>query len=302
MAITFFAFGIGVLVFLAYGVYQQFSPSSAGESDSFAVLLGAAMGYIQQDDIISLDDSLLLLVIQLGRFLPILGLIVIGWIGSRLIVNATRLSQRQVIQETLSELGPLQSILAGIPARKPIAAAVEQGLRHTRRSFIVRTWSGALLFLVGVVLFTWLAIDGIRYGFTDAVRTATIGGAGIVSFIFSIIGNSQKEARAALKETTELEMMIARHAQRAEILDLFVARISEDDRHSTRPEELQEILAALLKAADHSEIATPSSQKAPAASPKSESRPAPKPKSGADPLPASESESNRDASGASSGQ
>lgn len=239
VAITFFAVGIGTFVFLAYAIYLQITPSEQASElnrlvQSYVAFLAQNTGGLQ------IQQLLTVLALELSRVVPILGLIVIGWIGSRLIVNATRLSQRKVLQDTLSELGPLQSTLAGLPPRKPIAEAVEQSLKQAKRSFAVRTWLSVVLFGVGIALFISLFIYAWQTNFSaNPFVTATVAGSGVVSFVLSMVANRQSEVRDTLNQIAQLQLEIADKAQRSEILDLYVAHLVKEGFNGDRLDTLR---------------------------------------------------------------
>jgi hypothetical protein len=226
VSLSYFIFGIGAFILIAYIIYcLQFAPSGSNRSFFEAVSFYISNQLSNQrgepvDGLRILSNLLPMMAVVVG---PVLGLFLIGWIGNKLIGNAMRMSQRRVIQETLGELGPLQAALAGLPPRKPMLQVVEQSLDNARSSFVVRTWLSVALFSLGAVCFVGLLIFGLGNGFNDWLTSATVGGTGIASFVFSMLGNRQAETRATLKEITELELTVARAAQRTEIVDRYFA-------------------------------------------------------------------------------
>jgi len=229
-------------VFLAYGIYLQTMPSE--QANQLDRLVQSYVGVLSQSSSgLSVEQLLTVVALQISRVAPILGLLVIGWIGSRLIVNATRLSQRKVLQDTLSELGPLQSTLAGLPPRKPIADAVEQTLKQAKRSFAVRTWLSVVLFGVGIALFVALFVYAWSTDFAgDPFVTATVAGSGIISFVLSMVANRQSEIRDTLDQIAYLQLQIADRAQRSEILDLYVAHLVKQGFNGDRLDTLRDAL------------------------------------------------------------
>jgi hypothetical protein len=242
VALTFFAVGMGIFALLAYGVYLQVAPS--GQANELDRLVQAYTAFVSQSaGALGVQQLLTVFALQFSRVVPILALMVIGWVGGRVILNATRISQRKVLQDSLSQLGPLQSTLAGLPPRRPVADALEETLKQAKRSFAVRTWLSVVLFGLGIALFVLLFVYawGTNLGPSPFV-VATIAGSGVTSFVLSMIANRQREIRDTLDQIAQLQLEIAERAQRSDILDLYVAQLVKEGLSGDRLDTLREAL------------------------------------------------------------
>jgi uncharacterized membrane protein len=254
IGMTFFLVGIGLFILLAYGVFQlqkTTSPSSTEDQlgQFFAQELARRMNGVEGqslDAVLAQLSPLLLLILRdvsARQLVPIVSLIIIALLGGRLVFNATRLSQRRVIRETLAELGPLLDTLAGIPPRKPFMQVAEQSLRHTQRAFNFRLWLSITLGIVGVFLLIVTAVRGLQPGADDPITTATIAGSGVISFLVSLVTLRQKEIGENLLQVTQEETRVAQAAQKSEIVDLYVAQMLR----GAQPKQLKGVLDILDK-------------------------------------------------------
>jgi hypothetical protein len=254
IGMTFFLVGIGLFILLAYGVFQlqkTTSPSSTEDQlgQFFAQELARRMNGVEGqslDAVLAQLSPLLLLILRdvsARQLVPIVSLIIIALLGGRLVFNATRLSQRRVIRETLAELGPLLDTLAGIPPRKPFMQVAEQSLRHTQRAFNFRLWLSITLGIVGVFLLIVTAVRGLQPGGDDPITTATIAGSGVISFLVSLVTLRQKEIGENLLQVTQEETRVAQAAQKSEIVDLYVAQMLR----GAQPKQLKGVLDILDK-------------------------------------------------------
>jgi hypothetical protein len=253
VGLLFFVVGIGLFILMAYGVFQLQTPKDTTTAESqfstylaqeLSSRLNAAEGQSLGEALTQLSPLILLILREIAakQLVPLISLIIIAWIGSRLIVNAIRLNQRRIIKESLSELGPLQDTLAGIPPRKPFLQVVDQGLRHTRRAFTIRLWLSIILGAVGISLLIVTAIRGLQPGTGDWITTATVGASGVISFIVSLVTTRQKEIGDNLIQVIREETQVAQNAQRSEIVDLYVAQLL---RSGAKPQQLKEVLEIL---------------------------------------------------------
>jgi len=246
VSLTFFIVGIASFIFVGYEILQFKTTDFEVLNFQQQPMVGFLLNRIEQDPAYIAPLSALLISLSAQPVIYLISLILVFWIGGRLILNATRLSRRKVIQESLAELGPLRSIFAGIPPRKPIQQVVDQSLQQTRRSLMILSWLSIILFGVGILLTIALAIYGFRTNFAEPLALATVGGSGLVSFIFSLAVNRNQEIRETLREITVLEREIAMAAQKSEIIDLYVAQLLQDNDKPPQMTQIQEAISLLL--------------------------------------------------------
>jgi hypothetical protein len=161
-------------------------------------------------------------------------------------VLGIRLLQRRVVQDALSELGPLQAVLAGIPPRKPFLQVTDQSLSQAQRSFSTRLMLSVVLFWVGIALVLITVIYGLLSGMQSQpawLTTGVLGGGSILSFIFGAVLNQQGAQRAMLEEITSRELILSRYAQRAELVDALLAVLSRSPPEKWDLKLIRDILA-----------------------------------------------------------
>jgi signal transduction histidine kinase len=140
----------------------------------------------------------------------------------------------------------LESALAGLPPRRPVADALEQTLKQAKRSFAVRTWLSVVLFSLGIALFALIFVYVWGTNFSpDPLVTATAAFSGVISFVLSMVANRQSEIRDTLDQIAQLQLEIAERAQRSDILDLYVAHLVKEGFSGDRLDTLREALTWL---------------------------------------------------------
>lgn len=242
VAVGLFIIGIGIFLFIAISIYQMLN-GEAGALLFSSYLSNYFSG--SRSGLPDIESVGLLFLVQLLAFFPIIGLILIGWIGSKFIMNATRLSQRKAIQDTLTEMGPLDAILSGVAISQPPVEAMHRNLKLARRALAARRFFSTLLLLAGLGLLGWMIIDGTLYGFKDFTKIMIIGITGGTLLLISIFFNNPSQTRRALQDITKLEMDIAQSAQRAQIVNLYVAHLAKDGFKNQDAGELKKVLENL---------------------------------------------------------
>lgn len=231
LSLVLFVVGVAMITWLVYSIFnmQRSDDVLSNFVEQYVLMLANERGEAFTDLSTAFASSAPILIVGIRQVAAFVGLLFLIWIGSRLMFNAISLSQRRVLQETLAQLGPLQSILAGIPPRKPYLLVAEQSLQQARRSFVLRSFVSQAIFVVGLVLFIILALQGIINGWDDQLTTAVVGGAGIVSLIFAMVYERQAELQATLEEIVRLQREVASDAQVSEIVDEYTARLFQSD-------------------------------------------------------------------------
>jgi hypothetical protein len=228
--------GLGILLFLialalfavvCYNVYHD------TQSTQLAKLIEA---YGKLSDSLdrhpNADNDFKVSAVALSSMAPLVTWALLCVSGIFLVRLGFRLLQRRVVQEALSELGPLQAVLAGIPPRKPFLQVTDQSLSQAQRSFSTRLMLSVVLFWVGLILVLFTVAYGLLSGMTSIPKWLTagvLGGGSFLSFIFGAVLNQQSVLRATLQEITSRELSLARYAQRAELVDALLAVLSRSE-------------------------------------------------------------------------
>jgi hypothetical protein len=231
--LIFFLVGIGLFVLLAYGVYQMLMVQTRTGPDALSTYYLQELSYqlngsTPPDELLARITPIVTLILRdiiSFQLVPVIGLILLARIGSRLIENALRMSEQRVVRDALGELGPLQDILAGIPARKPYLQAVDQSFSHTRSAFLGRLRLSMALGVIGIGLLLISVARGVLMGDLEWITTVTIGASGLLAFLLSMVVVRQKEIGENLLQVTEEEKKVARHAQTSEIVDFYLAQM-----------------------------------------------------------------------------
>ena len=150
-----------------------------------------------------------------------------GILGFILVGLAVYVSRYPAIQRALTGISRiLLELTTGSGESKPLAQVVQETISNARQTFVVQLRLSQVTFWAGILFVSVAFYTILKPGPNGEIAwetTATSGGAGVVSWIFSYFIAQRKNIQSSLADVTQLEIGLVGLAKQVDAIDRWLA-------------------------------------------------------------------------------